>query len=97
MLIQLELCEGWKFDHNIKWYEHTPEFVQENESYKSLCDFVIQKHNLIYLRRAELDLKKSNVGDLEKRLIFYGYYVEVCGRALLHSLDCSTLSLTLTL
>ena len=44
---------------------------------------------------------KNKVGDLSRGWpdgsLFNSYYIEVLGRALLHSLDCSTLSLIRTL
>ena len=42
-VIYWELCKKFKFDHTNKWYMHNPASVQENDTYKPLWDFDIQK------------------------------------------------------
>ena len=41
--IHWELCKNLKVDHTNKCYIHNPESFQENETYKVLYDFEIQK------------------------------------------------------
>ena len=40
-------CKKLKFDDTTQWYKHKPESVLENETYKILWDFEIQKDCLI--------------------------------------------------
>ena len=49
-VIPWELCKKLKFDHTNKWDTHYPEYVQENERHKLLCDFEIQTNPLISTR-----------------------------------------------
>ena len=44
-VIHRELGKKLKFDHTTKWYMHKPESVRENETYKILWDFEIQKRS----------------------------------------------------
>ena len=37
-----------------KWYEHQPETVTENDSYKILCDFTVQTDRFITARRFDI-------------------------------------------
>ena len=42
-IIHWELCRNLKFDNTNKWYMHNPESVLENETYKLIWDFHIQR------------------------------------------------------
>ena len=53
-VIHWELCKKFKFDHTNKRYMLNQESVQENETHKILCNFVIQMDHLISARRPDL-------------------------------------------
>ena len=55
-VIYWELCKSLKFCHAAKWYIHWPESVLENETYKILRDFEIQKDHPIPSSKLDLVL-----------------------------------------
>ena len=48
--IHWEVCRKIGFDINEKWYEHEPEKVVENDSWKILLDFARQTDHVIEAR-----------------------------------------------
>ena len=48
-VINLELCNKFKFDHTAKWYKHKPESVLENETNKIPQGFWSTNRFLDYL------------------------------------------------
>ena len=62
-----ERCKKFKFDHANKFYLHNLAPVLENDIHKLLCDFDIQKDQLISTRRPDLILinKKKKEENLQ--------------------------------
>ena len=53
-IIHLELCERYDLAQGVKWYNHQPESVIENESVRILWDFNIQTDHYIEHRRPDI-------------------------------------------
>ena len=56
----LELCKKLKFDHDLKCYLLKAESTLENDTYKFLRYFEVQKDPLIPTRRQNLAISKLN-------------------------------------
>ena len=41
-VIHLKLCERFRFERGVKWYDHKPQPVHESEAVKLLWDLKIQ-------------------------------------------------------
>ena len=54
--INWELCRKYGLAASERWYEHQPETVTENDSYKLLWDFSIQTDHVIQARRPDVIL-----------------------------------------
>ena len=52
--IHWEVCRKIGFDVNEKWYEHEPEKVVGNDSWKILWDFTLQTDHVIEARRPDI-------------------------------------------
>ena len=61
-LVHWKLCCKYDIDRSEKWYEHQPERVVENESYKILWDMTIQCDHIIAARKPDIVVveKKNN-------------------------------------
>ena len=52
-IAQLELCQKFGLVGEVKWYNHKPASVVENDRIKMLRDFDIQKDHVIQHRRPD--------------------------------------------
>ena len=60
-IIHLELCQKYNLIGKVKWYNHKPESVMENDMVKILWDFNIQTDHIIQHRRPDIVVvDKSN-------------------------------------
>ena len=51
-----EICKQNELHHELKWYEHEPDSVMENDKCKILWDFTIHTDHIIQTRRADIVL-----------------------------------------
>ena len=49
-----QLCKKNELHHELKWYEHEPDSVMENDKCKILLDFTIQTDHIIQARRPDI-------------------------------------------
>ena len=59
-VIHWEMCEKFKIDHTNKWYMRNPVSVLENDTYKPIWDFDIQRDHLISTRKPDLIIINKN-------------------------------------
>lgn len=48
------MCKQHEFEGSVKWYEHIPKNVEDNENFKILLDFSIQTHKKLDLNRPDI-------------------------------------------
>ncbi|XP_047475423.1 uncharacterized protein LOC125029527 [Penaeus chinensis] len=53
-IVHLELCQKFELVGEVKWYNHRPESVMENDRVKILWDFNIQTDHVIQHRRPDI-------------------------------------------
>ena len=59
-IVHLELCQEFGLVGEVKWYNHKPASVVENERMRMMWDFNIQRDHVIQYRRPGIDVLYKN-------------------------------------